>query len=194
MAQLIVHLNNQIVQRIRLSKPSYSIGRNNHCDIVLPERTVSSRHARLINAGEDCFLEDDGSTNGVYVNNVKGQKHMLIDNDIIAIGKYRLVFRNDVGLLTQIRQLSVHPRLMDNAGTPRLEILSGRKKGHVIPLDKKPRVVLGGQGISRLTIERNQKGEYLMHSKSLSGVDQVDKLANEQVFRIEEVELMFRNN
>lgn len=94
MAQLIISLNNQIIKKLTLSQASYVIGRSNRCDIVLNERTVSAEHAHLVSVGDECFLDDLHSTNGVYVNHVATQKHLLIDKDLIQIGKYELLFQN----------------------------------------------------------------------------------------------------
>lgn len=96
MAQLVISLNNQITQRIKLTKPTYTLGRNPQCDIVLPDRTVSSFHAKLVNSGKDCFLEDNDSTNGTFINGTVIQKYLLSDQDIIRMGNYLLHFHNKV--------------------------------------------------------------------------------------------------
>lgn len=94
MAQLIISLNKQIIKKLTLSEASYVIGRSNRCDIVLNERTVSAEHAHLVSVGNECFLEDLQSTNGVYVNHIARQKHLLMDKDWVRIGKYELLFQN----------------------------------------------------------------------------------------------------
>lgn len=46
----------------------YSIGRDPSCDIVLPDTSVSRKHAELtITATGEVYLTDAGSTNGVFV-------------------------------------------------------------------------------------------------------------------------------
>ena len=94
MAQLIISLNKQIIKKLTLSEASYVIGRSSRCDIVLNERTVSAEHAHLVSVGDECFLEDLNSTNGVYVNQIARQKHLLVDKDSVRIGKYELLFQN----------------------------------------------------------------------------------------------------
>ncbi len=103
MAQLIISLNNQIIKRLTLSEASYLIGRSSHCDIVLSERTVSAEHAHLVNVGDECFLEDLNSTNGVYVNQIAKQKHLLLDKDLVRIGKYELLFQNPSTATTPVK-------------------------------------------------------------------------------------------
>ncbi len=193
MAQLVISLNNQIIKRIKLTEPSYLIGRSSKCDIVLPERTVSSQHARLVNAGEECFLEDLQSTNGVLINGAPAHRYLLMDNDAIQIGKYHLLFRSAIGLVTQLRQLSVHPRMLDESeDIAVLEIMDGKKKGHVIPLLKN-QITLGGNvdGISPITVERNLAGDFLLHALSERKIKTVTKLQDGDTFEIGEIELKF---
>jgi hypothetical protein len=44
------------------------IGREESCDIVIPDRQVSRQHARIYPSTGDIFLEDLGSKNGTYLN------------------------------------------------------------------------------------------------------------------------------
>lgn len=47
---------------------SYTIGRNEDCDLVVSEGYPSRQHARISVKGGQVVLEDLGSTNGTYVN------------------------------------------------------------------------------------------------------------------------------
>lgn len=192
MSQLIISINKQITKRIKLVKPVYSIGRDRKCDIVLPERIISSQHAKLVNSGEDCFLEDTNSTNGVYVNHRAVRQYSLLDHDVIHIGKYQLTFRSATGLVTQLRQLSVHPRLMESSGIPWLEICSGPKQGNIIPLER-DKITLGEEGIGILSIERNAQGEYLLHSDNEGELEEVVRLEDNDTFNIGDIELAFHS-
>nr|CAA6809306.1 MAG: Unknown protein [uncultured Thiotrichaceae bacterium] len=192
MSQLIVNVNNQTTKRVKLVKPTYIIGRNQKCDVVLPERTISNHHAKLINTGEDCFLEDSDSTNGVYVNSQLVRKHLLIDNDVIQIGKYELTFRGTVKLITQLRQLSIHPRLNEQSHTPWLEISSGPKQGHVIPLERE-QITLGEKDTDSITIKRAANGDYFLHGVSKHHTPETMQLKNNDSFNIEDIELVFHD-
>jgi hypothetical protein len=44
------------------------IGRDASCDVVIPDRQVSRRHARITKSGAIVMLEDLGSKNGTYLN------------------------------------------------------------------------------------------------------------------------------
>ena len=53
---------------------------------------MSGEHAVIVTILNDCFLEDLGSTNGTLVNGVLAKKHLLQNNDVIELGKYKLKF------------------------------------------------------------------------------------------------------
>ncbi|MHC1742768.1 MAG: adenylate/guanylate cyclase domain-containing protein [Syntrophobacteraceae bacterium] len=82
-----------------LSKPQINIGRNHAAsgivnDVNLPDRTVSRRHARIVQEGESYFIEDLGSENRVIVNDRPVRRSPLGDGDRISIGRYTLVFQS----------------------------------------------------------------------------------------------------
>ena len=55
-------------QEIELAKDEFVIGRIEGNDLVIPEPSVSRRHARLLRQGQQVLLEDLGSSNGTFVN------------------------------------------------------------------------------------------------------------------------------
>ncbi len=62
------------------------IGRSPECDVVIPDRQVSRRHARLIRRGDAYFIQDLGSKNGTHVNGVAVQGiYRLQDGDVIQV-------------------------------------------------------------------------------------------------------------
>ncbi len=44
------------------------LGRDPRCDVVIPNRQVSRRHARVFRKGQEIWVEDLGSKNGTYIN------------------------------------------------------------------------------------------------------------------------------
>jgi len=52
-----------------LIKNQLVIGRDNSCDVVVPDRQVSRQHARLSNSKAGVILEDMDSKNGTFHNN-----------------------------------------------------------------------------------------------------------------------------
>lgn len=70
-----------------------TIGRAKSSDIVLSDPYVSSAHARIYKLGGEYFIEDLGSTNGTYLNDLKvGQSTPLKDGYELVIGNNRFRF------------------------------------------------------------------------------------------------------
>lgn len=92
MAKLILSLEGSVIREIPLNKERVTIGRKPQNDIQIENLAVSGEHARIVTILNDSFLEDLGSTNGTLVNGNPVKKHILQDNDIIEIGKYKLKF------------------------------------------------------------------------------------------------------
>ncbi|MGD8833428.1 MAG: FHA domain-containing protein [Desulfobacteraceae bacterium] len=70
-----------------------TIGRSDDNDIVLPFETVSGCHAMLVFANGFWTIQDQGSVNGVFVNNKAVTSHTLESDDQIAIGAVVLQFK-----------------------------------------------------------------------------------------------------
>ena len=65
---------------------SLVIGRDAACDIVIPDRQVSRRHAQIIPTENGVILEDLGSKNGTYLNNqLLSEAVKLKEADEIAV-------------------------------------------------------------------------------------------------------------
>lgn len=74
-----------------------TIGRDRGCDIPLPHVSVSKLHASITRKGNDCYITDHGSTNGVIVNNrqINGRAR-LREKDIIVITNTKLIYTSAV--------------------------------------------------------------------------------------------------
>ncbi len=83
------------VKEIAITKSEFTIGRKDGNDLVVEDPAVSGRHARLVKIHAVYFLEDLGSTNGTFVNGQKIERRQLRDTDVVAIGKHRLIFREE---------------------------------------------------------------------------------------------------
>jgi pSer/pThr/pTyr-binding forkhead associated (FHA) protein len=92
MAKLILSLDDLVLQEVPLTKERTTIGRKPHNDIQIDNLAVSGEHAVIVTIMNDCILEDLGSTNGTLVNGVLATKHILQNNDVIELGKYKLKF------------------------------------------------------------------------------------------------------
>jgi len=78
---------------IVLDKKNLLIGRANECDVVLPLRTVSSQHCRLILHEGYWRVKDLDSRNGTRVNNVKVDEHVVEPGDMIALANHKFELR-----------------------------------------------------------------------------------------------------
>ena len=68
------------------------IGRSEHNDLAIDSRFVSRHHLLLVRSAAATFLMDLNSTNGTFVNSRRVSNHVLMDNDVIALGHYRIKF------------------------------------------------------------------------------------------------------
>ena len=69
-----------------LIKSSITIGREQDCDVLIPDRQVSHYHARLSLDENSTLIEDLGSKNGTYLNgNRINENRFIEDGDIIQV-------------------------------------------------------------------------------------------------------------
>ncbi|MDY0073118.1 MAG: FHA domain-containing protein [Thauera sp.] len=92
MAKLILSMDGLVLKEIELDKERITIGRKPDNDIQIDNLAISGHHAVITTILNDAFLEDQNSTNGSYVNGQPVKKHVLHDNDVIELGKYRLKY------------------------------------------------------------------------------------------------------
>lgn len=81
---------------IALRQP-FLIGRGTDNDLVLDDAEVSRRHAMIFRQGEDWWLSDLGSRNGVRVNGMRlAHARRLRDGDELRLVSHKLAFRSGV--------------------------------------------------------------------------------------------------
>jgi len=79
--------------RVDVRDAEFLIGRAPGCTLVLPDDSVSRRHARIRRSGSGWTIEDLSSKNGLRINSVRAQQHALRDGDRIDVGGVRLITR-----------------------------------------------------------------------------------------------------
>ena len=82
-------------QELLLAEDSIVIGRDKPCAVVLADAVISRRHATIVREGALYFLEDLNSSYGTRVNGATlpaGEKRLLRNGDLIAVGPYDVVF------------------------------------------------------------------------------------------------------
>lgn len=90
MPTIIQLLDNVVVRKFPVNKPSLAIGRHPDNDICIDDKVVSMQHA-VIEAVEEkgsqkYYIRDLGSTNGTYVNGKKITHKKLDNEDMVRVG------------------------------------------------------------------------------------------------------------
>ena len=77
---------------VAIPSQSLIIGRDPHCHLVLPDPTVSARHAQITLTPSGYLLTDLGSRNGTWVNGRRVQRHLLRPGDRVRLGNTEFIF------------------------------------------------------------------------------------------------------
>ena len=83
-------------QRFDISCFPVTLGRHPECDIVLQGDGVSRSHASLLKVDGGYAIEDNGSLNGIRINDYAVDRVLLADGDRIGIGTVELIFHQDI--------------------------------------------------------------------------------------------------
>ncbi len=89
---LVVHKGAETGERFYIDSDDLSVGRDPESAIFLNDVTVSRSHARLHRSPEGVTVEDTGSLNGTYVNDVLVNKALLRTGDSLQIGRFRMIY------------------------------------------------------------------------------------------------------
>jgi len=87
---ITIALENQI-DKFELKKLRTTIGRHGDNDILIANLTISNHHAIITNEGGVFYIQDNNSTNGTFVNDIKITKSMLKTEDSVRLGKAKLI-------------------------------------------------------------------------------------------------------
>jgi diguanylate cyclase (GGDEF)-like protein len=84
--------------RYPLDKLPLVMGRGEDCDLLVPDHSVSRRHARIELRQDGYYAVDLQSTNGTFVNDVTGSECKLRDGDYLRVGNciYRFLAGGNV--------------------------------------------------------------------------------------------------
>src|SRR4029453_6330689 len=85
MPKLIYHDSDGIAKVLLLGSDPVLIGRATECQVQTQDAMVSRRHARIFWDG-NYWIEDLGSSNGVYVGNERVQKAPFRPGDTVTCG------------------------------------------------------------------------------------------------------------
>jgi predicted component of type VI protein secretion system len=102
-------------RRIFMDQPVLLIGRDELCNLVIPDRQVSRQHSSITLEGDGYILRDLGSKNGTYLNGRELDKpHALQDGDEIQIAYCcKLAFVGAEATAPVVLEEKVHGLQMD---------------------------------------------------------------------------------
>lgn len=167
---------------ITLDAPRVVIGRGQSCEVLLPEPSVSHRHASIRQRGTDYVLVDEGSTNGTFVGPVRlspQAPRILRSGDLIRVGRVWLEVRFEHAPTTQNPQQATREIALSlvasalgaegepaaarirPAGAPQAEpllLLKEADRGYVIGRDPKADLNLDDPDLSRRHLEVARRG------------------------------------
>ena len=75
---------------VALERDELVIGRALGADVVLAARMISRRHGRLVRHGPSWFVEDLGSSNGIFLGGRRVFRTRVSPGQRLAFGDYRL--------------------------------------------------------------------------------------------------------
>lgn len=92
MALIVIFGGQYKGEQIDIMGDRLTIGRSSECDVTLPSKDVSSRHAQLVVRDRVWWLQDLGSSNGTLVQGKRIVQQPIVPGDEFFIGKYRFAF------------------------------------------------------------------------------------------------------
>lgn len=94
MAKLYLKFEQAVLREVTLSQGVITIGRLPDNVIQIDNLAVSGHHCKVVWENDKYVIEDNGSLNGTYVNNVRTSRQPLKDGDTVLIGKHTLQFKD----------------------------------------------------------------------------------------------------
>ncbi len=115
---------------VALSGTEIRFGRSGDNEVVLPDYSVSRRHAALRRENEDWVLYDLKSTNGVQVNGATVQRSRVQLRDRLKIGVFELVIESSVSVLDEMAPTEVDTAIPSDVKEQlRAVTASGQRQG-----------------------------------------------------------------
>ncbi|MBN8487402.1 MAG: FHA domain-containing protein [Burkholderiales bacterium] len=172
MSKLVVSLDNVVIKEFQISKDRTTLGRRPYNDIVIDNLAVSGEHAVLLAVGDDVYIEDLNSTNGTYINGKAIKKQLLVHNDTVEIGKYRIKYlTEEVADYEKTMVLRPGQHLASGPATvppsvsmlpASIKVLNGGAAGREVLLTKVVTTV-GKPGMQVASISKRPNGYVLAH-------------------------------
>ncbi len=178
MGKLVISMDGVVIKEVQITKDKTTLGRRPYNDIVIDNLAVSGEHAALQMAGADVFIEDLNSTNGTYINGKAVKKQLLVHNDTIEVGKYKIKYLVDPGAdyeATQILRPAAPPPAYQQSGfggptsldplvhaAASIKVLNGAAAGREVSLVKVV-TTIGKPGVQVASITKRPVGYVFAH-------------------------------
>lgn len=123
-AQLIIQLEDRVLQRLPLTQPVTTIGRNPDNTVALPHPLVARYHAELRTEAEGVLLTDVGSASGTFIGDTRllpNQPRLLRDGERFQIGPFRLTYQGAPALAAKAAPAAPAEPAGAEAGQPQPE-------------------------------------------------------------------------
>lgn len=184
---------------ITFDAPRIVLGRGDGCEVLLPDPSVSQRHASIRQRGTDYVVIDEGSTNGTFVGPVRLSPHaprVLKSGDLLRLGRIWVEVRIEQAPVTPAQMQATREIALDlvasalaaEGETPgaRIRVLEGPDRTPELMLAERERTYVVGRGgnadlsiededISRRHVEIGRRGLNLvvtdLGSKNGSSLD-----------------------
>jgi pSer/pThr/pTyr-binding forkhead associated (FHA) protein len=105
---------------ILVNKPILLFGRHPECDVLLNSKKISRKHCCLAILGNDFYVRDLGSTNGVKINGQRVEEGLVKFGDelILGIFPYKVVASPE-GQLAKIASVTAEKTFIEDPNTIR---------------------------------------------------------------------------
>ena len=113
---LLISRNGKLLTRVALGQRTL-IGRSQHNDVCLPSPYLSRHHAVIVGTPEGHYIVNLNSVNGIQVNSQTVERAVLCDQDLLALGPFRLKVQIP-GMLSKGDPLPEQESLADTAVMP----------------------------------------------------------------------------
>lgn len=107
MAKLLVY-RGRSKEAVYDLRPGAVVGRARSCALQLDDRLISRRHVRFDRAAEGWTVQDLETPNGVFVNQERVDRALLMPGDTVIVGQHVLIFQE--GDLTEAEAMVVAAR------------------------------------------------------------------------------------
>jgi hypothetical protein len=166
MPQLIASVEGVEIKHVYLQKDRTTLGRAPDNDIVFDNMVVSGHHCVFDLKGlNDVFIEDLRSTNGTYINGKMVKRQRLRDGDVIAIGNFRVQYKEATDHPSTFGETSAMK--VGDDGVPRtlhavFKVLNGSSEGLEVPVVKAV-TTFGKPGVAVVSVSHRREGYFIGH-------------------------------